>query len=256
MTKVVTKKKKIGIGLSVGVAVLIVAVLLGLIFTGMYVGWGPFDGLFWNQEVKRISKEFPADENQNGIVFYGASNFRLWTDMTADLPEYKVVNSGFGGSTDKLMVQYADKLLYSYNPKVVFFQTGSNDYVEMAGTDEEKVNACIEYKRQMFSAFHDKLPDAKFVVMSGLLLPGRSEYTEITQKVNIALKALCDEREYMTFVDASAMTFDGEKYATELFQKDGIHLNHTGQLRWRDEYIKPAIERLLDQYPKLAEVKK
>lgn len=129
------KKKKIVIVVSVGVATLLIAVLLGLIFTGMYVGWGPFDNLFWNQEVKRIQKQFSASDNQNGIVFYGASNFRLWTVMVEDLPEYKVVNSGFDGSTDKLMVQYADKLLYPYNPQIVFFQTGSNDYVEMSGTD-------------------------------------------------------------------------------------------------------------------------
>lgn len=250
------KKNKIVIGVSAGVAVLLVAVLLGLIFTGMYVGWGPFDNLFWNQEVKRIQKAYPASDNQGGIVFYGASNFRLWTEMTADLPEYRVVNSGFGGSTDKLMVQYADKLLYPYNPEIVFFQTGSNDYVEMSGTGEEKVNACMQYKKQMFDAFHDKLPNAKFVVMSGLLLPGRSGYTQITQKVNTALKTLCQEREYMVFVDASDMTFDGANYNTELFQKDGIHLNHTGQLKWRDQYIKPAIERLIDLYPELSEVKK
>lgn len=60
----------------------------------------------------------------------------------------------------------------------------------------------------------------------------------------------------MVFVDASDMTFDGENYNTELFQKDGIHLNHTGQLKWRDQYIKPAIERLHELYPELSEVKK
>lgn len=114
----------------------------------------------------------------------------------------------------------------------------------------------MKYKKQMFDTFHDKLPNAKFVVMSGLLLPGRSKYTEITQKVNVALKALCEEREYMTFVDASDMTFDGANYNSGLFQKDGIHLNHAGQLKWRDEYITPEIERLLEIYPELSEVKK
>ena len=38
-----TKKKKVIIGVSSGVAFLLVSILLGLIFTGMYVGWGPFN---------------------------------------------------------------------------------------------------------------------------------------------------------------------------------------------------------------------
>lgn len=250
------KNKKIVIGISSGIAILLVAVFLGLFFTGMNVGWGPFKGLFWNHEVKRVEKSYPYENNQNGIVFYGASNFRMWYEMTEDLPEYKVANCGFGGSTDKLMVKYADKLLYPYNPEIVFFQTGSNDYVEISGSDEEKVSACMEYKKQMFTAFHDKLPDAKFVVMSGLLLPGRSTYTELTIKVNTALKEYCETRDYMTFVDAGRMTYDGTQYRTDLFIKDGIHLNHTGQLKWRDEYIKPAIETLIETYPELSRIRK
>ena len=254
MTK--TKKKKVIISVSSGVAFLLVAVLLGLIFTGMYVGWGPFTGLFWNQEAKRVKKSYPYESNQNGIVFYGASNFRMWYEMTDDLPEYQVVNSGFGGSTDKLMVEYADRLLYPYHPQVVFFQTGSNDYVEMKCNDDEKISACMEYKKQMFSAFHEKMPNAKFVVMSGLLLPGRSEYTELTIKMNTALKAYCETQDYIMFVDANQMTYDGTEYRTDLFIKDGIHLNHTGQLKWRDEYIKPAIETLIETHPELVNIRK
>lgn len=108
----------------------------------------------------------------------------------------------------------------------------------------------------MFSTFHEKMPNAKFVVMSGLLLPGRSAYTDLTIKVNTALKEYCETQDYMTFVDANQMTYDGTQYRTDLFIKDGIHLNHTGQLKWRDEYIKPSIETLIKIDPELASVKK
>ena len=104
--------------------------------------------------------------------------------------------------------------------------------------------------------FHEKMPNAKFVVMSGLLLPGRSTYTELTIMVNAALKEYCETQEFMTFVDANQMTYDDTQYRTDLFIKDGIHLNHTGQLTWRDEYIKPAIETLIKAYPELASVRK
>ena len=164
--------------------------------------------------------------------------------METDLAPYPVQNHGFGGCTDQDLMQYADRILYPYAPKIVFFQTGSNDYVNLSGTDEEKVAKCMAYKREMFAAFHGALPDARFVVMSGLLLPGRAQYAKMTKAINRQLAALCDECAYMTFIDAEAMTFDGTDYRTDLFIDDQIHLNHDGQLLWCNEYIKPVLRQL------------
>lgn len=230
-------------------AVLVAASLAGLVITGLKIGWGPFSFLHtWDADVEKIQQTYPAEENQNGIIFYGASNFRMWTEMENDLPEYRVQNHGFGGCTDQDLMHYADKLLYPYHPAIVFFQTGSNDYVSLKGTDAEKVASCMDNKKQMFAEIHDRLPDAKLVVMSGLLLPGRSEYRELTEEINKALEALCEETDYLWFVDASAMTWDGQRYAEELFIKDGIHLNHEGQLLWMRDYIRPMIETLVSEF--------
>ncbi len=78
------------------------------------------------------------------------------------------------------------------HPAIVFFQTGSNDYVSLKGTAAEKVAACMDYKKQMFAEIHKQLPVAKLVVMSSLLLPCRSEYRELTEEINRALAALCE----------------------------------------------------------------
>ena len=233
----------------IAAAVLVVASLTGLVITGLKIGWGPFAFLHtWDADVEKIQQTYPAEENQNSIIFYGASNFRMWTEMENDLPEYRVQNHGFGGCTDQDLLHYADRLLYPYHPAIVFFQTGSNDYVSLKGTDEEKVAACMDYKKQMFAEIHDRLPDAKLVVMSGLLLPGRSEYRELTEEINRALETLCEETDYLWFVDASAMTWDGQRYADALFIKDGIHLNHEGQLLWMRDYIRPMIETLVSEF--------
>lgn len=233
----------------IAAAVLVVASLAGLVITGSKIGWGPFAFLHtWDADVEKIQQAYPVEENQNSIIFYGASNFRMWTEMENDLPEYRVQNHGFGGCTDQDLLHYADRLLYPYHPAIVFFQTGSNDYVSLKGTDEEKVAVCMDYKKQMFAEIHDRLPDTKLVVMSGLLLPGRSEYRELTEEINKALEMLCEETDYLRFVDASAMTWDGQRYADELFIQDGIHLNHEGQLLWMRDYIRPMIETLVSEF--------
>ena len=56
------------------------------------------------------------------------------------------------------------------------------------------------------------------------------------------MQELCATTPYMRFIDASAMTYNGETFHEELFRKDGIHLNHTGQLRWAQEYILPVLQ--------------
>lgn len=243
-----SKKKKAVIWTSSIVGVLVIAILLGLIFTGLYVGWGPFTYLQFDKQEKAIVNKYDSKTRKNEIVFYGASNFRLWTDMDNDLSEYKVQNHGFGGCTDKDLVARADTLLYPYEPQVVFFQTGSNDYVSLSGTDEEKTTKCIDYKKEMFSTFHEKLPNAYFVVMSGLLLPGRSQYTDLTKKINSELKTLCSSSDYMYFVDAESLTFDGTTYREDLFRDDKIHLNHEGELLWCKDYIKPEIASLIEEH--------
>ncbi len=243
-------KKGSGIAIRIagGVAAACVA---GLAVTGWQIGWGPFKGLFkgFEDEVAAIENRYDARERKGEIVFYGASNFRLWTGMENDLAAYKVQNHGFGGSTDELLVQYADRILYPYEPKIIVFQTGSNDYAGLRGTDEEKAAACMACKLKMFAAFHERLPEAKFVILSGLLLPGRSRYTVLTQQINRALRALCTEHEeYMLFVDAEQLTYDGKNYAEGLFVSDHIHLTREGQLRWCNEYILPALKHVIEKY--------
>lgn len=39
------------------------------------------------------------------------------------------------------------------HPAIVFFQTGSNDYVSLKGTAAEKVAACMDYKKQCLPRF-------------------------------------------------------------------------------------------------------
>lgn len=41
------------------------------------------------------------------------------------------------------------------------------------------------------------------------------------------------------------MTWDGQKYRKDLFIRDGIHLNHQGQLLWMKEYIRLILDELL-----------
>ena len=115
-------KNKMWIILGSSFAVLLITCLVGLIFTGMYVGWGPFAFMQFDHEEKVILQKYDFETRKGEIVFYGASNFRLWTEMENDLSEYKVQNHGFGGSTDKDLVERAERFSIRTRPPSCSFR--------------------------------------------------------------------------------------------------------------------------------------
>lgn len=194
--------------------------------------------------ISSITRKYDPQQRKGEIVFYGASNFTRWAAMEKDIPQYKVQNHGFGGSTDQDLIDYAPVLLYPYQPKIVVFQTGSNDYVAAPGTTEEKLRFCMHRKQEMFEQFHENLPKAHFVVMSGLLLPGRSEFRELTQELNRQLAEFCEQRDYMTYVNADELTYRGNEFDRSRFVKDMIHLTPEAQKAWAIQYIIPALDNI------------
>ena len=204
----------------------------------------------WKSVIVDIAKEYNPEDGGSDIIFYGASNFSYWETMAEDLAPYAVQNHAFGGSTDKDLELFAPYMLYAYNPQYVFFQTGSNDYIESeAETDELKVAEAMEFKKQMFAEFHEAMPDATFIVMSGILLPGRTEYIDMTLMINDQLKEFCDETDYMIFVDAEALTYDRDSGSLvddveSLFNDDQIHLTDAARITWAQNWMLPLMEEL------------
>ncbi len=223
-----------------GIVVVLIAAYVIYMLWSMGVNYfGPWKKL----AVDRLAKKDDPKLCQGQILFYGASNFTLWKTMEEDIPQYKIVNHGFGGSDDAALIKYANLLLYPFHPFIVVFQTGSNDYVNVSGSDQEKIDFCMKRKKEMFQMFHEKLPQAQFLVMAGLLLPGRKQYLDLTLEVNRQLKEMCQETPYMTYVDSQDMTYADGAFAQELFVKDQIHLNQMGQKRWANAYIIPALDQ-------------
>jgi len=204
----------------------------------------------WKSVIVDIAKKYDPEVRNHDIIFYGASNFARWDTMEEDLMPFDVQNHAFGGSTDKDLELWAQFMLYPYAPRYVFFQTGSNDYVEStAPTDEEKVAEAMTFKKAMFAEFHEALPECKFIVMSGILLPGRTEFVDMTLEINDQLKAFCDETDYMIFVDAEALTYDRAAGAfvndvESLFVEDQIHLTGDARITWAQNFILPVMAEL------------
>lgn len=201
----------------------------GLDLNAWKSGWEPGAPVFtgYEGEVEAIERKYA---HHGTTVFYGASNFRKWKNMDSDLKEFGAQNHGFGGATDVLLVHYADRLLFPYAPDVVVIQSGSNDYAGLKGKPARQAAANLELKKRMYGYFLKELPDARFVLLSPLLMPGAPYFTETSRIVSEGMAKICEEDTRLYFTDVSDLTYNDGEYRTGLFTSDGIHLNRNGQL--------------------------
>ena len=72
---------------------------------------------------------------KNAILFIGSSSIRMWKNVAKDLPDYRVINRGFGGSQISDSIHYADRIVIPYAPNTIVFYAGGNDmFVSRLGT--------------------------------------------------------------------------------------------------------------------------
>ena len=197
--------------------------------------------------VQSIEKRYAG--RTGGIVFYGPSNITLWYSLEKDMLPWKAQNHGMGGCTDDDLIHYADRLLYPFAPRAVFFQSGSND-LAMGMTVEE----IIEKKQKMYSQFLQALPQAQLIIMSGLPLPGRTVYWDDTSKINQHLSELAEQDPRLHYMDATGamLVSEGDEnlrasnglyFNPAYFRMDRIHLNKKGHDVWT-EIMKQTLREL------------
>ena len=214
---------------------------------GLRYQWGDPET---NEKVVSLieAEESPIEEGR--IVFYGPSNICFWYSLEQDMLPYKAYNHGIGGCIDDDMMFYAPRLLYPYKPKVVFFQTGSNDIA--SGIPLETI---LANKKKMNDMFLENMPEAKLVVCSGLPLPGRTQFWDATVETNRLLQKMCEETDRLYFLDATnAMltdqgpdklkTSDGRYFNPAYYRMDKIHLNKAGHDVWTG-LMKDMLKKIL-----------
>src|SRR5690606_32392256 len=74
----------------------------------------------WEKEIAA----FEAADKKNppkkgGIVFTGSSSIRLWKTLEKDFPHHNVLNRGFGGSQISDAIQFIDRIVVPYEPRMI-----------------------------------------------------------------------------------------------------------------------------------------
>jgi len=117
------------------------------------------------------------------LVFVGSSSIRLWKTLAQDFPKHHVVNRGFGGSEISDSVQFADRIVIPYRPRLIVMYAGGND-IHNGKSPETVFN---DFKA-FVAKVHALLPKTRIAYIS--IAPNPARWSEV-DKVRAGQSAYC-----------------------------------------------------------------
>jgi lysophospholipase L1-like esterase len=182
----------------------------------------------WEAEIAKFEKQ-DADMSpaKGGNLFVGSSSIRMWK-LKESFPEHTCLNRGFGGSQLKDVVQFVDRIVIPYEPKVIVLYAGDNDLA--AKRTPEDVRA--DY-RAFVDRVRKRLPGTKIVWLAIKPSIKRWSIREQGQAANAAIRTDIEHGRGDVYVDIwQPMLGDDGMPRAELYLADGLHLTPAGYAVW------------------------
>ena len=179
----------------------------------------------WEKEIsayEQIDKTNPPPKG--AWLFIGSSTVRLWKSLAQDFPKEQVINRGFGGSEIMDATHFADRIVFPYEPRMVFLRAGGND-IHAGKSAQEVFGNYQEFVKRVRA----KMPETEIVFISQS--PAISRWSEAEE--NKALNQLVEEyvkgKAGLRYIETYDIVFGADgKPRPELFIADKLHFNAAG----------------------------
>jgi len=179
----------------------------------------------WEKEIAAYEQSDRTDPPpKNGLLFVGSSTIARWKTLKDDFPGQPVVNRGFGGSEIVDCTHFADRIIFPYQPRAIFFRCGGNDL--HAGKSPEQVFADF---KEFVAQVQKHLPETEIVVISLSPSIARWDQREKERTVNQMVELFVESTPRMKYIDTYSLPLDADGHARpELFVSDKLHFNAEG----------------------------
>lgn len=185
----------------------------------------PHDFAKWEKYVAAFEKSDAVNPPpKHALLFIGSSGIVRWKTLARDFPGVTILNRAFGGNEIADSTHFAERMIFPYEPKMIFLRAGGNDI--HAGKSGEEVFK--DYKN-FVAKIRTKLPEVPIAYIG--LSPAPSRWNEKAEgdKLNAAIAAYSKEQKNLIFIDSSRITLDAEgRIRPELFVEDQLHFNEAG----------------------------
>jgi hypothetical protein len=175
---------------------------------------------------------------RNAVLFIGSSSIRFWRDLGHSFPGHQIIQRGFGGSELSDCVEFADRIVIPYQPKMIFLYAGDNDL------------ANGKLPQKIFSDFatfakkvHARLPKTVIAYIAIKPSLARQKLINEMKTANALINTFVKPSPTLIFIDVFTpmLRSDGTP-RPELFVEDGLHLNEEGYALWI-QVLKPVLDR-------------
>jgi lysophospholipase L1-like esterase len=184
----------------------------------------------WEPNIRKFeaadAKKMPAP---GGIVFVGSSSMVFWkTDE--GFPGLGIINRGFGGSETSDSLEFADRIILKYKPRIVAIYAGDNDIAR-----GKSVDTVVNDTKKLFAKIHEALPETKIIYVAIKPSLARWELVDQMRAANERIKKIAGKDDRIQFLDIDTPSLGPNgKPRRELFIKDGLHLSQAGYDIWND----------------------
>lgn len=200
----------------------------------------------WEESIAALEElDATQPDPEGAVLLIGSSSIRLWDTAAEDLAPYPVIRRGYGGARFYDLAHFAQRLItpHRYRAAVVFV---GND---ITGRPED---VAPEVTGRLFGYVADLLtshePGARVICCDVRPAPSRFHLWDRIQGSNTALRAECDRRPNVFYLDTAAdfLTADGTSAREDYYGPDRLHLSPLGTQVW-SKLIKAELDRVLSK---------
>jgi hypothetical protein len=197
----------------------------------------PHNYVRWEKEMMRLAKEDAANPPPHGaLMFVGASSIVKWTTLQHDYPDAKIVNHAFGGSMICDSTYFADRIIFPFEPKMIFIRAGGNDL-----HGGKSVEETFQDYKDFVAKMRTKLPDVPIVFFSQSPAPARWDERDKVKQLNELVKAYTDQTQGLKYCEMYDLSVnpDGNP-RKDIYVADQLHFNEAGY-KLLAERVRPFI---------------
>mmetsp|Transcript_131995 Transcript_131995/g.410315 ORF Transcript_131995/g.410315 Transcript_131995/m.410315 type:complete len:225 (+) Transcript_131995:3-677(+) len=212
----------------------------------------------WEKEVIAQERGMRAPNHPRGwdlvgkgpVVFVGSSIWNLWRDLLKHMAPIPTVNSAFGGSRTWEVLEFMDRNVLPYRPRLIVYYCGSNDvnHHSRARTSEQEAARAI---RNNFAAFvqrvHAALPECRIIFASIIRAPEKQKRWSLVDLANRLVEEYCSSQRLCRYLDLHTALEDRRgRPRMELYVEDKLHYRREAYASFR-EVVRPAVEAALKE---------
>jgi disulfide oxidoreductase YuzD len=171
-----------------------------------------------------------------GILFIGSSIFRLWSGLSEHMAPLPVFNRAFGGSRTAHVLQYMDRIVVPYRPRIIVYYCGSNDV--NGGESAEAVAA-------RYRAFSERvrvaLPGTRVYFVSIIRAPQKRDRWDVVNRANALVRRYSEATPGREYIDVHPALEDAKgQPLVDLYLADRLHYQPQAYDRMAD-VVRPVI---------------